>query len=181
MVTASLDSLCRLLQYAVTVSDVPEADVIRQFASGPLHREQWTAVIPAAGQGASLGFDLPKILYPPVAGRTILEWLARLLGPVCAGVIVVASPEGAPVISRRLDQLLPGRSEVAVQAEPRGMADAIQAAPPQLRTTHALIVWGDQAALKPESLDVCASARERRSARYRAYADAAQALYSFRA
>jgi len=159
MVTASLDSLRRLLDYAVTVADVPDAEVIRQFASGPRHREQWTAVIPAAGRGTRLGFDLPKILYP-VAGRTILEWLARLLEPFCARVIVVASPEGAPVISRRLDQLLPGRSEVVVQAEPRGMADAIQAALPQLRTSHALIVWGDQAALKPESLDVCARLHE---------------------
>jgi bifunctional UDP-N-acetylglucosamine pyrophosphorylase/glucosamine-1-phosphate N-acetyltransferase len=159
MVRASLDSLRRLLEYSVTVSDVPEADVIRQFASGPRHREQWTAIIPAAGRGTRLGFDLPKILYP-VAGRTILEWLACLLGPFCARVIVVASPEGAPVISRRLDQLLPGQSEVVVQAEPRGMADAIQAALPQLRTPHALIVWGDQAALKPESLDVGARLHE---------------------
>jgi bifunctional UDP-N-acetylglucosamine pyrophosphorylase / glucosamine-1-phosphate N-acetyltransferase len=153
MVTASVDSLSSLLQHTVSACDVPEADDIRRFASGPRHREQWTAIIPAAGRGTRLGFDLPKILYP-VAGRTILEWLARLLRPICARVIVVASPEGAPVISRRLDELLPGQSEVAVQAEPRGMADAIQSALPQLRTTHALIVWGDQAALKPESLDV---------------------------
>jgi len=99
-VTASLDSLRRLLKYTVTASDVPEADEIRRFASGPRHREQWTAIIPAAGRGTRLGFDQPKILYP-VAGRTILEWLVRLLEPVCARVIVVASPEGAPIISRR--------------------------------------------------------------------------------
>jgi len=158
-VTARLDSLRRLLEYTVTASDVPEADEIRRFASGPRHREQWTAIIPAAGRGTRLGFDQPKILYP-VAGRTILEWLARLLEPVCARVIVVASPEGAPSISRHLNQLLPGQGEVAVQAEPRGMADAIQSALPRLGTAHALIVWGDQAALKPESLDVGARLHE---------------------
>jgi HAD superfamily hydrolase (TIGR01509 family) len=152
-VTASLDSLSHLLKHTVTASDVPEADDITRFASGSRHREQWTAIIPAAGRGTRLGFDQPKILYP-VAGRTILEWLARLLEPFCAHVIVVASPEGAPVISRHLDRLLPGKSEVAVQAEPRGMADAIQAALARLRTVHAVIVWGDQAALKPESLEV---------------------------
>jgi bifunctional N-acetylglucosamine-1-phosphate-uridyltransferase/glucosamine-1-phosphate-acetyltransferase GlmU-like protein len=158
-VTASLESLSGLLEHTARVGDILEANDLTPFASSAFHREQWTAIIPAAGRGTRLGFDLPKILFP-VGGRTILEWLAQLLAPVCARVIVVASPEGAPVISQQLERLLPGQSEVAVQTEPKGMADAIQSALPLLRTTHALIVWGDQAALKPESLDLCARLHE---------------------
>ena len=45
--------------------------------------------------------------------------------------------------------------DVVVQREPLGMADAIEAALPQLETTHALIIWGDQAAVRPESISEC--------------------------
>jgi bifunctional N-acetylglucosamine-1-phosphate-uridyltransferase/glucosamine-1-phosphate-acetyltransferase GlmU-like protein len=95
-----------------------------------------------------------------VGGRTILEWLIQLIAPICSRLIVVASPAGAQAISERLEHLVPGKTEVAVQTQPRGMADAIQSALPRLRTTHALVVWGDQAALKLESLDMCARLHE---------------------
>jgi HAD superfamily hydrolase (TIGR01509 family) len=110
-------------------------------------REQWTAIIPAAGRGSRLGFYRPKILYP-VAGRTILDWLVQLLSPVCGRLMVVASPEGAPLIAEQ-------GAEVVVQREPLGMADAIEAALPRLETTHALIIWGDQAAVRPGSIEEC--------------------------
>jgi len=158
-VTASLDSLAGLLRHAPEAGEISNAPDLIRFASKPLHREQWTAIIPAAGRGTRLGFNLPKILYP-VGGRTILEWLAQLLTPICGRIIVVASPDGAEIISQHLEKLVPGQGEVAVQSEPRGMADAIEAALPQLRTPHALIVWGDQAALKPESIELCARLHE---------------------
>ena len=158
-VAANLDSLSRLLEHTVYVPDVLGALDLARFASSPLHREHWTAIIPAAGRGTRLGFDLPKILYP-VGGRTILEWLIQLIAPICSRLIVVASPAGAQAISERLEHLVPGKTEVAVQTQPRGMADAIQSALPRLRTTHALVVWGDQAALKLESLDMCARLHE---------------------
>jgi HAD superfamily hydrolase (TIGR01509 family) len=130
MVTADASSLATVLRYG--------------------SREQWTAIIPAAGRGSRLGFDRPKILYP-VAGRTILDWLGELLSPFCERLIVVASPDGAPVIAEQV----PEHCEVVVQREPLGMADAIRAALPRLETKQALIVWGDQAALKPESIEQC--------------------------
>jgi bifunctional N-acetylglucosamine-1-phosphate-uridyltransferase/glucosamine-1-phosphate-acetyltransferase GlmU-like protein len=40
------------------------------------------------------------------------------------------------------------------------MADAIKSALPRLQTRHTLIVWGDQAALKPESISLCARLHE---------------------
>jgi HAD superfamily hydrolase (TIGR01509 family) len=146
MVTADLTSLSRLLSYLGGLDE------------GPQHRELWTAIIPAAGRGTRLGFELPKILFP-VAGRTILDWLVRLLTPLCSRLIVVASPEGAPLIAPHV----PAYGHVAIQAEPRGMADAVQTALPHLDTRHALIVWGDQAALKPESLELCARLHENAS------------------
>ena len=107
-----------------------------------------TALIPAAGRGSRLGFDHPKILFP-IAGRTILEWLVDLLNPVCGRFVFVLSPQGlAPV-----EKLLPDRCAVALQPEPLGMADAIRCGLAQVESTHTLIVWGDQVAIKPASLE----------------------------
>jgi bifunctional UDP-N-acetylglucosamine pyrophosphorylase/glucosamine-1-phosphate N-acetyltransferase len=108
----------------------------------------WTALIPAAGRGSRLGFDHPKILFP-IAGRTILEWLVDLLKPLCSRFVFVLSPQGFEPVGR----LLPDRCATAVQPEPLGMADAIRCGLEKVETTHTLIVWGDQVAVKPESLE----------------------------
>jgi bifunctional UDP-N-acetylglucosamine pyrophosphorylase/glucosamine-1-phosphate N-acetyltransferase len=95
-----------------------------------------------------LGFELPKILYP-VAGRPILDWLRELLEPWCCRMIVVASSSGAAYFE-----------DCVVQPEPLGMADAIRCALPRVETTHSLIIWGDQAAVRPESIAECVRLHE---------------------
>ncbi len=130
--------------------------VIRDNAGGLLdsavHPALWTALIPAAGRGSRLAFDKPKILFP-VAGVTILARLAELLSPFCSEFVFVLSPTGAPVVEPELEAVLPGRSRVAIQHTPRGMADAVACGLPAVRTENVLIVWGDQLALKSSSLD----------------------------
>ncbi len=113
---------------------------------------QWTALVPSAGRGTRLGFDLPKILFP-IAGATILEWLVDLLSPLCARFVFVVSPQGAGPVEKEASRLLGASQQIAVQPEPRGMADAIRCGLPSVETRHTLIVWGDQVALRPESLD----------------------------
>jgi bifunctional UDP-N-acetylglucosamine pyrophosphorylase/glucosamine-1-phosphate N-acetyltransferase len=112
----------------------------------------WTALIPAAGRGSRLGFDHPKILFP-VAGATVLEWLVDLLQPLCERFVLVLSPSGVAPVEAAASRLLPGRYSIARQSEPRGMADAIRCGLPQVETTHTLIVWGDQVALRTDSLE----------------------------
>jgi bifunctional N-acetylglucosamine-1-phosphate-uridyltransferase/glucosamine-1-phosphate-acetyltransferase GlmU-like protein len=112
----------------------------------------WTTLIPAAGRGTRLGFDRPKILFP-IAGATILERLVKLLEPRCARFVFVLSPEGAAQVEEVTAQILAGRYAIALQAEPCGMADAIHCGIRLVETRHTLIVWGDQVALRPASLD----------------------------
>jgi bifunctional UDP-N-acetylglucosamine pyrophosphorylase/glucosamine-1-phosphate N-acetyltransferase len=112
----------------------------------------WTALIPAAGRGSRLGFDQPKILFP-IAGASILEWLIYLLKPVSRRFVFVLSPGGAAPVEAAASRLLPGRCIIALQPEPRGMADAIRCGLPQVETKHTLIVWGDQVAVRPASLE----------------------------
>jgi bifunctional UDP-N-acetylglucosamine pyrophosphorylase/glucosamine-1-phosphate N-acetyltransferase len=114
----------------------------------------WTALIPAAGRGSRLGYDKPKILFP-IAGRTILEWLAELLEPLCASFVFVLSPDGAVHIEPILERVLPGRFRVAIQPVPAGMSDAVACGAPAVETDRTLIVWGDQVALRRSSVETC--------------------------
>jgi bifunctional N-acetylglucosamine-1-phosphate-uridyltransferase/glucosamine-1-phosphate-acetyltransferase GlmU-like protein len=136
----------------VTVPNVITRENAAAFLDSRVHPALWTALIPAAGRGSRLGFDQPKILFP-VAGATILEWLVDLLQPLCERFVFVLSPSGAAPVEAAVSRLLPGRYAIARQPEPRGMADAIRCGLPQVETTHTLIVWGDQVALRPGSLE----------------------------
>jgi bifunctional UDP-N-acetylglucosamine pyrophosphorylase / glucosamine-1-phosphate N-acetyltransferase len=112
----------------------------------------WTAVIPAAGRGSRLGYDKPKILYP-IADRPILDWLIDLLEPLCERLIFVLSPSGKDHVVPFLEQRLKGRYEIAIQPEPKGMADAIYQTVPNLKTKYTLIIWGDQVAIRPKTIE----------------------------
>lgn len=123
----------------------------------------WTVLIAAAGRGTRLGFDRPKILYP-VGGLTILERLVRLFNPFCGEFVFVLSPEGAPAVEPDLARLVGKRGRIAIQPSPNGMAGAVQAGAGHVRTPNVAVVWGDQFALKPASLDFCMRLLEGRAA-----------------
>ena len=135
--------------------------VTRENANGLLDAavdpSLWTAIIPAAGRGTRLGFDQPKILFP-IAGKTILEWLIDLLQPLCGRFVLVLSPTGRDAVAQMIPKNLP--CEITVQHEPRGMADAIRCALwgrsptcPVSNEEKTLIIWGDQVALRRDSLE----------------------------
>jgi bifunctional N-acetylglucosamine-1-phosphate-uridyltransferase/glucosamine-1-phosphate-acetyltransferase GlmU-like protein len=126
----------------------------RESAAAAVDPSQWTAIVPAAGRGSRLGYDLPKILYP-VAGRPVLEWLLDFLEPNCSRLVFVLSPDGAAPVRRELDRLVAGRYDVAIQATPKGMGDAVERALPAVKTPHVAIVWGDQVALRRSSVEAC--------------------------
>jgi bifunctional UDP-N-acetylglucosamine pyrophosphorylase/glucosamine-1-phosphate N-acetyltransferase len=77
------------------------------------------AVVMAAGLGTRMRSEVPKHLHP-ILGRRVVDWVldaARGLEP--AKVVLVVSPGS----EERFDGV-----ELAVQAEPRGTADAVAAA-----------------------------------------------------
>jgi bifunctional N-acetylglucosamine-1-phosphate-uridyltransferase/glucosamine-1-phosphate-acetyltransferase GlmU-like protein len=53
--------------------------------------------------------------------------------------------------------------QVVIQEHPTGMADAVRLAGPSVRTDCALVVWGDQVTLRPETISACAALHERRA------------------
>src|SRR5512144_2852454 len=86
----------------------------REFAAAVTSPGAWTAIVPAAGRGTRLGYELPKILFP-IAGRPMLAWLLDLLAPHCERLVFVLSPEGSTPVETALHQLLPRRYDVVIQ------------------------------------------------------------------
>ncbi|GGK87210.1 hypothetical protein Ppa06_52570 [Planomonospora parontospora subsp. parontospora] len=112
------------------------------------------AVIPAAGRGSRLGLDIPKIMIEVAGGVTVWHLLHRRLRPWTEHVHVVVSPAGeGPFRDLAADEIARGTVSVGVQDEPRGMGDAVFGAAPHWEPYDAaLVVWGDQANLSPETV-----------------------------
>jgi bifunctional N-acetylglucosamine-1-phosphate-uridyltransferase/glucosamine-1-phosphate-acetyltransferase GlmU-like protein len=84
----------------------------------------------------------------------ILEWLLDLLLPCCETVVCVLSPEGRAAVEPELERLAPGRYRVAIQEVPRGMGDAVEIGVADVETPYSAVIWGDQVAIRPSSIDV---------------------------
>jgi bifunctional N-acetylglucosamine-1-phosphate-uridyltransferase/glucosamine-1-phosphate-acetyltransferase GlmU-like protein len=131
----------------------------REYANDRVHPELWTAIVPAAGRGSRLGYSRPKLLYP-VAGRMILEWLLDFLLPNCDRLVFVVSPDGEADIAGELERLAAGRYRTVIQEVPTGMGDAVALGLAAVETVNTVVVWGDQVALRPDSVSACLRVHE---------------------
>jgi len=110
-------------------------------------------VVPAAGTGTRLGRELPKVLVP-VAGRPMLEHLLSLYATSVERFVVVVNPAARHLVQ----DFLAGRPEpveVALQADPTGMLDALLAAGGPVRAfrpDRVWITWCDQVAVRPRTV-----------------------------
>jgi bifunctional N-acetylglucosamine-1-phosphate-uridyltransferase/glucosamine-1-phosphate-acetyltransferase GlmU-like protein len=116
-------------------------------------------VVPAAGLGTRLGASRPKPLVE-VNGQPMLLRLLELFSPFVERAVVVVHPSfAAAVRSRAAAAAVP--LELAEQAEPTGMLDAILAAAPAARvqeTERVWIAWCDQIALRRQTLEALSAA-----------------------
>jgi bifunctional UDP-N-acetylglucosamine pyrophosphorylase / glucosamine-1-phosphate N-acetyltransferase len=116
-------------------------------------------VILAAGQGTRMRSAIPKLLHP-LCGRPMIAWsVAAAHQAGAARVIVVDGPD------RPLAPVLDGTAEVAVQAAPRGTADAVQAAAAYIDPNASVIVLnGDHPLINPATIKGLAEAHARQGA-----------------
>ncbi|WP_055477850.1 nucleotidyltransferase family protein [Sphaerimonospora mesophila] len=121
------------------------------------------AVIPAAGRGARLGFEIPKIMVEIADGVAVWHLLHRRLRPYVEHVHVVMSPEGeGPFRALAAEEIAGGGVSVSVQERPTGMGGAIFGAAPHWESYDAiLVVWGDQVNLSPLTVRRVTGAHEK--------------------
>jgi bifunctional UDP-N-acetylglucosamine pyrophosphorylase / glucosamine-1-phosphate N-acetyltransferase len=106
-----------------------------------------TAVILAAGQGTRMRSRTPKVLHD-LCGLPMIAWPVRAAREAGADrVVVVGGPD------RALEGHLPEGVELAVQAEPRGTADAVLAARGHVGADDTvLILMGDVPLITAEAI-----------------------------
>jgi bifunctional UDP-N-acetylglucosamine pyrophosphorylase / glucosamine-1-phosphate N-acetyltransferase len=118
-----------------------------------------TVVILAAGEGTRMRSATPKVLHP-LCGRPIIAWpvaAARAAG--ADRVIVVDNPK------RQLQAHLPEGVEVAVQEQPLGTGDAVQAAAPLIDPGATVVVInGDVPLITAEAIAALTAAHARTKA-----------------
>lgn len=121
-------------------------------------------IIPAAGLGSRLKSDSPKPLTL-VNGRPMLDHVIDRFRQVVSTIVVVAHPSFAGQLRAHLDSTLdePLAWQVLEQRSPTGMLDAILIAAPAVEAAQpdrVWIVWCDQAALLPETIERLAMLEE---------------------
>lgn len=107
-------------------------------------------IVPAAGIGSRLGSPLPKLLHP-VAGLAMIDHLAALYRDRVARWFIVCRPTDEALVREHCERLrLP--VELAQQASPTGMLDAVLVPLEAIRPLAPDLVWVtwcDQVAIHP--------------------------------
>ncbi|MHB8691870.1 MAG: bifunctional UDP-N-acetylglucosamine diphosphorylase/glucosamine-1-phosphate N-acetyltransferase GlmU [Solirubrobacteraceae bacterium] len=118
--------------------------------SGPV------VVILAAGQGTRMRSAKPKLLHE-LCGRALLGWpVAAAQAADASKIVVVDGPE------RKLMAPFNGQVRTAIQAQPRGTADAVKAAAAEIEPGATVIVLaGDVPLIRAETLTALAQVHER--------------------
>ena len=110
-------------------------------------------IVPAAGLGTRLHSPLPKLLVP-VAGLPMIDRLLQLYAGEVDRTIVVCNPASRPLVEAHVRALV--SVEVAVQAAPTGMLDAILIGAAAVESRHrggVWITWCDQVAVHPRTVE----------------------------
>ena len=121
-------------------------------------------VIPAAGRGTRLSFDGPKLLYP-LAGKTLLAYLAERYAPHIDLFIVVINPNAEKEVRQELESIAQKNEidyRIDFQHKATGMLDAITIPMQNLQQQYGeienvWISWCDQVSITATTADTLAS------------------------
>lgn len=127
---------------------------------GFIHNDFWTAIIPAAGRGTRLQFDLPKALFP-LKGKALLDWVVDRVSFGVSKIVVVISPKDEP----HFREWLIGRADAAkisfaFQPVPLGTVDALLCSESKANTPNTVVVWGDHYSIQRKTVQLSLQVHE---------------------
>ena len=117
-------------------------------------KNEFTAVIAAAGRGSRLNFEKPKILFP-ILNKTLIDIIYEKMNNYCKEFIIVVSLDGFNAIQSHIIEKSYKNIKLEIQKEPLGMADAIYAGINSVNTQKAIVLWGDQVTFSVNTLEMC--------------------------
>jgi bifunctional UDP-N-acetylglucosamine pyrophosphorylase/glucosamine-1-phosphate N-acetyltransferase len=122
----------------------------------------FAAIILAAGEGTRLNSATPKLLHE-IAGWPLIRHVAEALRPLAPAETVVVIGDGMAAVARAV-----APAKTAIQSPPRGTGDAVRAARAVLEKRLAkgdiadvVVLFGDAALLRPETIAALLEARRR--------------------
>ncbi len=131
-----------------------------QTVKGFIHNDQWTAIIPAAGRGTRLQFDLPKALFP-LKGKALIDWVVDRVSFGVSRIVVVISPKDEALFR----EWLVGRADaakilLAFQPVALGTVDAILCAESNTTTRNTVVAWGDHYSIRRRTVQLTLQVHE---------------------
>ncbi|HTV87821.1 MAG TPA: bifunctional UDP-N-acetylglucosamine diphosphorylase/glucosamine-1-phosphate N-acetyltransferase GlmU [Stellaceae bacterium] len=127
-----------------------------------MSRSPFIAIVLAAGEGTRLNSARPKVLHE-IAGQPMICHVLDALRPLQPAETVVVIGRDMPDVARAVTP-----AATAVQAPPRGTADAVKAARPAIAGRLAaadidavLVLFGDTPLLRSETIATLLTARRR--------------------
>ena len=129
----------------------------------------FAAIILAAGEGTRLNSATPKVLHE-MAGWPLIRHVTEALRPLAPAETVVVIGQGMEAVARAAAH--GGSSaKTAIQSPPRGTGDAVRASRPALEARLAkgdladvVVLFGDAALLRPETIAALLEERRRKPA-----------------
>jgi len=125
----------------------------------------FAAIILAAGEGTRLNSATPKVLHE-MAGWPLIRHVTEALRPLAPAETVVVIGQGMEAVARAA-----GPAQTAIQSPPRGTGDAVRAAKSVLEARLAkgdladvVVLFGDAALLRPETIAALLEERRRKPA-----------------
>lgn len=111
-------------------------------------KQDWTAIILAAGQGKRMKSPLPKVLHP-VAGIPLIHHVIETARQAGLQEIRLVGGHGLPLVRQVVEPL---GVQIYVQEQPRGTGDAVRAAQPSTLPGPVMILNGDHPLIQPADL-----------------------------
>ena len=113
-------------------------------------KNNYTVLIPCAGDGKRLKIKKPKILFK-VNNKTLLNILIHKFMNITDEYCFVVSPKTKEMIKDELNKYKINY-KLVIQKKPTGMADAIKICEKHINTTHTIIIWGDQIGIRKKTV-----------------------------
>src|SRR5436305_8322004 len=127
----------------------------------------FAAIILAAGEGTRLNSATPKVLHE-MAGWPLIRHVTEALRPLAPAETVVVIGQGMEAVARAAAG---SSAKTAIQSPPRGTGDAVRAAKSALEARLAkgdladvVVLFGDAALLRPETIAALLEERRRKPA-----------------
>lgn len=109
-------------------------------------RNNWTAIIPAAGKSKRFEYHKSKTLYK-FKKKTLIEHIVHKVRNEIKNIIIIANTDNAAEIKKIFKSNLNNNIKIIIQKKIKGMAIAIQNGLAVTKTKFFCTIWADQIGL----------------------------------